>query len=181
MESLGNNFDYMEVIFVKGSTPFGVTYDIQEDEFNMYLSKMRQYQQYKFFQVDTKEYYHRNLVLIKKIKDGTIEETKVYQQTPLHVIDLNHFRVVSFEKKKLSTIAFPSSKTYDDIKHKRKLIFRVNNKIYINFQQELDGSNKMSRKVYINFNNNKDTDVKDSVSTIKHLMQDIFRGMEAIS
>lgn len=173
-------FDYMEVVLCppKDETQNAAirSYDIDDEQFNGCLKKMKAFQyanQYKCFTVDTKEYYHRNLHLIKKIKDNVVEETKVYQVSPIDYIDCPGNRVITYDKKKLSTVVFPSTQKYDMIKYKRKLIFRINNKIYVNFQQEKDGE-KLSKKIYINFNNNKDTNIKDSFITIKKLINDIL-------
>lgn len=174
----GTQFEYMEVILCpedcKNITSNGCSrcYNISDDEFSRYLSNMRMQMQYKYFTVDTKEYYHRNLQLVKKLKGNAVEETKVYQMTPINILDFKNFRIVIYDKKKLSTVAFPSSQRYDFIKYKRKLIFRVNNKIYVNFQQEKDGE-ILSKKIYINFNNNKDTNIKDVCNLIKKLIKDI--------
>ena len=186
MDSLQKTpFDYLEVVFIPdiNSTTIGRSYDVSAQDFNMYLGKMKRWSNLKCFQADSKEYDHRDLQLVKKIKDNEVQESKVYQTTPIAIIDEDCYRVIAFEKKKLSTVVFPSSKTYDQIKYKRKLIFRVNNKIYINFQQEyITGNENVFRKIYINFNNNKDTDIKDNFNTIKQYINDIFlTHREAIS
>jgi hypothetical protein len=183
MDALHNTpFDYLEVIFTpiptQTKTGIGRSYSVSPQDFNMYLGKMKRWPQLKCFQADSKEYDHRDLQLVKKIKDNEVQESKVYQTTPVAVIDEPSYRVIAFEKKKLSTVVFPSSKTYDQIKYKRKLIFRVNNKIYINFQQELMNE-EVFHKIYINFNNNKDTDIKDSLATITQYVNDIFSTHKA--
>jgi hypothetical protein len=171
---LKTHFDYFEVVLMQGhANGIGRSFDVSPHNFNMYLAKMKSYPNLKCFQADSKEYEHRDLQLVKKIKDNEVQESKVYQTTPVKVLDNDNCRIIAFEKKKLSTVVFQSSKSYDHIKHKRKLIFRVNNKIYINFQQEFMNG-KVFRKIYINFNNNKDTDMKDSFTTIMQLMRDIF-------
>lgn len=181
MDAIQNTpFDYLEVVLIPNTpnTGIGRSYDVSAVDFNMYLAKMKKWPNLKCFQADSKEYDHRDLQLVKKIKDNEVQESKVYQTTPVAIIDESCYRVVAFEKKKLSTVVFPSSKTYDQIKYKRKLIFRVNNKIYINFQQEFI-KDKVFRKIYINLNNNKDTDIKDSFATITQYINDIFLTCKA--
>lgn len=167
------NFDYLEVLFCRDGV-----YDMSEERFNALLSKMKRIHS-KCFQVDLKEYIHRNLRMIKKITENNeVEETKVYQISCMEVKDdpHNNYRVISSSRKKLSPVAFPSSMSYDDIQKKRRTVFRINNKIYVNFDKEVSlklGDNTPRQKVFINFNNNKDTDIKDSLNVIKQLIESI--------
>lgn len=176
-----NGFDYLEVIVMNDDN----TYNMSEDKFNMMLTRLKKDNKsnFKYFQCDTKEYYNRNMILIKKNKDGDIIETKAYQVKTINVdildnmgIEDNKLCVLKQERKKVSTIIFPSSKVYDNIVYKRKLIFRVNNKIYINFQIEQlpDYPSETRRKVYINFNNSKDTDIKDVIDNINNILNDLL-------
>lgn len=174
-----NGYDYLEIIMMMDEN----TYDIPEEQFNTMLSRLKKDNKsnFKYFQCDTKEYYNRNMVLIKKNKDGDIIETKAYQIKTIDVnnIDVpggNKVCVLKQERKKVSTIIFPSSKTYDNIVYKRKLIFRVNNKIYLNFQMEHlpEYPGVTRRKVYINFNNSKDTDIKDVIDIINNILCDLI-------
>lgn len=167
------NFDYMEVILCTNDV-----YDVSEPIFNETLSKVKRTYN-KCFQVDLKEYLHRNLRMIKKInEDNIVEETKVYEGSCIEIIDdpSNKYRVVTSYRKKLSPVAFPSSMIYDDIIKKRRTVFRINNKIYVNFEKEISMKHpnaQVHNKIFINFNNNKDTDIKESLHFIKQLLESI--------
>lgn len=133
----------------------------------------------KSFVVDTKEYVYKNLRMIRKINDqNLVEETKVYQMNAMEIHDdpLKTYRMVLYDRKKLSVVAFPSSKSYDDIIKKRKTVFRVNNKIYVNFEKEFsEKDSNVYHKVYMNFNNNKDTDIKDSIAVLQNILNTLQR------
>ena len=174
MDSLTcTKFDYLEVVLATDNV-----YDIPEERFEELLSKCRR-QYGKCFQTDLKEYLYRDLRMIKKINDkNEVEETKVYQTSCVEVQDdpKNKYKVATFYKKKLSPVSFPSTMIYDDVIKKRRTVFRINNKIYINFDKELsfkhqDGT--LRHKVFINFNNNKDTDIKESMNLIQQLQESI--------
>lgn len=173
------NYDYLEIILITEED----NYDIPENTFNDLLCKLKSdtNSSYKYFQCDTKEYHNRQMLLLKKIKDNDVIETKAYQMKLVDVHDTivcqQKLRILKNEKKKVSTIIFPSAKQYDNIVFKRRLIFRVNNKVYINFQIEKiaeDGSN-VRRKIYINFNNSKDTDMNDISDNINAVLTTLLR------
>lgn len=162
-------FDYLELVLVERVGETERRYDMSEQEFNTYLQRMKA-TNFKYFQTDSKEYVQGNMLLVKKIENNSVTESKAYQIIPLEVVDVStNIRAVAYERKKLSTIAFQSTKNLDMIKHKRRLIFRVNNKIYVNFQCELCEGH-MCRKVFINFNNSKDADLKESFNTMQSLL-----------
>lgn len=170
MEAIDIPYDYVEIILSTNCrNQYGRQYDIPKELFDSYLQKMKN-MKLKYFQSDFKEYINGDLHLIKKIEDNTVKETKLYNLIPVHINDNENFRVVYYEKKKLSTIAYQSSRKQHSVCHKRKLIFRVNNKIYINFQQEICDEN-IFHKIYINFNNSKDSDIKSIIETISDLIK----------
>lgn len=164
-------FDYLEILLVQhiGNSD-SVKYDIPEPDFNSYLQRLKS-TPYKYFQTDSQECAQGNLFLVKKIENNAVTESKAYQVNPLEIIDsVPGFRIVAYEKKKLATIAFQSTKSLDHVKHKRKLIFRVNNRIYINFQYEYC-EGEVHRKIFVNFNNSKDADQKESFNIIQGILE----------
>lgn len=169
------DFEYMEVILtytppISQDDYTSYTYDIPKDMFDGILQKMKA-THYKYFQHDVLEKVLGNLVLSQKIEDGHVVETKVHHVTPLQIYHSGAFVTVMMEKQKLASIMFPSVMRVDDEKMKRKLVFRINNKIYVNFQQEYSpiSPNHIIRKIYINFNNSKHADVKESMNIIENL------------
>jgi hypothetical protein len=156
---LDSRFDYMEIVFC--NTKDANSYDIPEDQFMDMMFKMKK-ANYKYFQTDSQDYIKGNKHMKKKIVAGEVQEVKVYNISPLYIINENKYIKVAYEKQKLSSIMFPSIDDVDTFVVTRKLIFRVNNKVYVNFQlQRTPGSDKIIRKVYINFNNSRDTDIEE--------------------
>jgi hypothetical protein len=171
-------FDYMEIVLKTPETfPHNISirdcvinsYHIDTDVFLSIMKKMKT-SQYKYFQHDIYEKRIGNLVLSHKISNNTVVETKVYNICPLNVQESDRFTTIIMEKQKLSSIMFPSITDIDEEKYKRKLVFRVNNKVYVNFQQEfVPGSTNTHNKIYINFNNTKNTDMKETLHIIENL------------
>lgn len=172
--TLPPSFDYLEVVFT-GASPDHKTSQkpfVSQQLFDKMLARM---QDARAFQSDHKEYILENLTMTKKIEDGAVTETKVYQMYPVAIQDHPGFRVIFYHKKKLTTIAFPSTKTFDDVKYKRRLTFRINNRVYVNFQIEKhEHAQPTYPKVYINFNSSKDADLKESVAAINTIIQKLL-------
>lgn len=162
------HFDVLEVMYCP-SLQDG-TYDVSESEFATLLTKARRWGG-RPFEVDTKEYHLKGMVMIRKIEQEVCVETKVYQTTTLAVEDVEPvYRYVFMNKKKLSPVAFPSTKEHDAILYKRRTVFRINNRIYLNFEQERGPF----RKIYVNYNHGKDADLRESMDTIATLLQRLF-------
>jgi hypothetical protein len=160
-------FDYLEVVLMHPDRPN--SYDIPEEQFIDLINKFKKRQ--KGFQQFTKEYVYNDMHLIKKIENNDVVESKVYKQKAIEIqnVENGKFRMVFYEKKKLPVIAFQSTSNIHNTVYKRKLIFRVTNKLFINFQLEMHDT-ELSRKIYINFNNSKDADHKDIEQKITHFM-----------
>lgn len=168
-------YDYMEIILVNPSSTDSLsrTYDMSSAAFYSLYNNFKT-PSTKFFYVDLKEHVKGNLHLIKKIEKNMVTDTKLYTMKPIRVIDTSCFRIVFFERRKLSTMAFPSTLNHDVVYVKRKLVSRINNKLYLNFQQEMCvGSDDLHYKIYINFNNNKDTDINDTFQILTKLMSEM--------
>ena len=133
MEEVDFPYDYAEIVLSQPCDNLcSRQYHVTKEVFDTYLQKMKTLN-FKYFQSDFKEYINGDLHLVKKIEDNTVKETKLFNLIPVYVKDIENFRIVYYEKKKLSTIAYQSTRKQDSVCHKRKLIFRVNNKIMKNF------------------------------------------------
>ena len=166
-------YDYLEVVITKDNN----TYDVSPELFEKILQTFAQTcKTYKYFQSDYKEYIYRNTHMIKKIENDTVTETKVYMYRPVFINNINNTKYIFYERKKISSINFPSKKEYDTVIYKRKMIFRINNKIYVNFQQEIfpEDSDKIYHKIFINFNNHKDSDLTETSTKISSLLNTLI-------
>lgn len=162
------SFDYMELIVVNKDDP--TSYDIQQEQFHRMIQLMIVNKHYKMFQVDTQEYIYGTVHMFKNICNGEVQEVKVYNMVPIHFASDNGLLTVKYERQKLSSVTFPSVTEIDMVKLYRRLIFRVNNKIYVNFQIEKTDTEAFVRKVYVNFNNSHDTDVSDSTKILEQVV-----------
>lgn len=149
--------------------------DIHEDAFARYMEKARACVASKPFQVDHKEYIYGNLHLTRKVQDESCVETKAYQLAVKQVEDRETYRAVYYERKKLAATSFPSTMDTHMTTYKRRLIFRINNRIYLNFQHYWHDDAALFRKVYINYNISKDVDFKADMADIHALISQIMQ------
>ena len=147
-------------------------YSLSSDEFFNYMDKMQKKYD-KCFQTDHKEYILNNMRLIKQVSEtGDVDDTKVNM---FHVLKTDvlssELMMVIYDKKKLPIVGFPSTSSLSGIKHVRRLIFRVNNRIFVNFQEEkVHGSEEMCYRLFVNYNHSDGVDLKESVSKINMLI-----------
>jgi hypothetical protein len=143
------NANYYEIIIMKSEN----VYDLGECEFSKILSKMIS-TDYKFFERQYKEYFIDDII----IHNYNNEETKVSKLKPKNYIDIDNYRIIGYQKTKLTSINYPSTTYIFNINYIKKLIFRVSNRIYINFEISLDEDSLKTYKVYINYNHDQNVD-----------------------
>ena len=124
----------------------------------------------KYFQHDYVEHHKNELRLIQKIEADQVTETKVnmmrlcdFKLLPLNIITY-------FDKKKVPIITFPSTNKLNDIKYIRKVIFRINNRLYVNFCEEKSSSNTIIYRINININYTDGMDIEDMKKRIKRIL-----------
>jgi hypothetical protein len=179
MENRTPEFDYQEVILLASSSappasgsPHSssdtrvYTYDIPKERFHMMLQRLRQ-KGMRCFQQDIIETYYQTLQRQQFVEQGKVTETKTFDITPLECSRpcAKGFLTVSFKKRKVPDILFPSMLTYHLQKYLRRYVFRINNRLFINLQIE----NNVQHKIYINFNNSKDVDIEKVLNHISEL------------
>jgi hypothetical protein len=78
----------------------------------------------------------------------------------------NKFCMLAHHKNKLSILSLPSSlKVYND-NVVRKMIFRISNRVFVNFEHGMTGEEKYY-KVYVNYNHDSGVDVNNAIDIIK--------------
>lgn len=172
-------YDYLEVI-VLHKTVYENTvfeYNIGKDRFYALLNKMKQSpmtKEFKFFQNDYVETRHGQLQRMQYYQGGKLVETKIYDVKPVLVSSHEDHIKVYYQRQKVPDVMFPSTLTYDSIRKFRRLIFRVNNRLFLNFQIEKNqdiSPNNECYKVFVNFNNARDADNSQVQKTIDAIMQ----------
>lgn len=143
---------------------------LSRDEFYDYLRKIMQ-MSYKYSQKQFKElvignthYYNFNN-----------QEVQVYSETTNNVAEIsntNTYIAVAQNRSKLSILGFPSTRNIYVENVKRRLTFRITNRIFVNFEHgEEDGT--IFYNIYLNFNHDKDVDVENAIGTIEKVLQNI--------
>jgi hypothetical protein len=153
--------NYIELKLYKKKCTENV-YDINfsKEEFYNIMNRLK----YKCFQKDCKQYVSGNLIY----ENFNNEDVKVYKTEVKNIIIKNHYIISFYNKSKLSVLNFESSKNINDINYIRKLIFRVSNRIYINFEIKKKNNN-LVYNIYINYNHDDTVDlslINDSLENI---------------
>jgi len=147
---------------------FGI--GLSEKQFYEVLNKINAtHKGFKYFQREYKEYVLKNLVC----QCFTNDEVKVMKKKSLDVSPLadEKFIQVAYNKTKLTLVNFDSTKNLHQISYIKKLIFRVSNRIYINFEISIDSKTKTkSYMIYINYNHDDNVDFSVTEKSIKELI-----------
>lgn len=132
---------------------------LSEQKFYDIMNKIDTKKNIKYFQREYKEYILNDLVC----HCFTNDEVKVMKKIPLSISELNNtpnFIQVAYNKSKLTLVNFDSTKNLHRISYIKKLIFRVSNRIYINFEISIDSKTKNKiYSVYINYNHDDNVDI----------------------
>lgn len=150
------------------------------DDFSYLLSCIARAQHdFKYFQKEYKEYIYNEVI----VQNNNNTEIKVYRQNPNFIQYNNNCVCIGYTRNKMTFLNVPSTKNIFDINYVKKLIFRINNRIFINFQINMDSNKEKTYMVYINYNHEQNIDV-DGVTQILNKIFDIFgisKQLESIS
>lgn len=157
--------NYFEVFVTsKAKSQHGDTdvYEIglTKEEFTHLLAKFGKasFEGMKHFQKEYKEYVYNEAVVHNYMNT----EVRVFKNTPVLVQDQNKCVVVAYNRSKLTFLNVPSTKTIHDIQCVKKLIFRVNNRIFVNFQAASPPGGKendVTYTVYVNYNHEQNVEM----------------------
>jgi len=133
-------------------------YNISLDEQDFYniLSKIDQ-KKFKFFQKEYKEYINQEHIC----NIFTNDETRVYDKKNINIIEKEKFITIASNLNKLTLLNFSSTKNHNKISFVKKLIFRITNRIYLNFEISINTlypKNKIYT-IYINYNHDDTVDI----------------------
>ena len=150
--------NYIEYIKVKDDSIIGpdgqlnaYNTNLNKDEFMTLLARMKKFN-YKSFTKTYKQYIQDDIIY----NNYENKEIKVYTIIPLsyETINNNNFLKISYKKSK-TNIHNISPITTSYIK---KFSFRVNNRIYVNFETYITDDDEYFR-LYINYNHEKNVDM----------------------
>lgn len=129
---------------------------LSSEQFYKMLGNMKT-SEFKFFQKEYKEYTHKDITCQSYVND----ETKVFKRKHLSLQKYDEYVLFKSMRQKLTLLNFPSTKNLQQVMYVKKLIFRVSNRIYINFQISIDMNQQQKcYAVYINYNHEENVDVQ---------------------
>ena len=125
-----------------------------ENDFNKLLRTLSK--NLRPFEKQQKITKYNDLILIKNLSDNKFN---LYTLSYInHYIINNNILAIEYNKNNLPAYQFPSTNNINDKYYLNKIIFKITNRIYINFElmkkYENDKEN-IYRRIYINFNNDK--------------------------
>lgn len=149
--ALGN---YTEVVLLDEDT----SYDISDKVFYRLINDIRS-KGYNCFQKHFKEYVFRNMFF----ENNDQKQVKIYKKTLLYSVDMNNsaMKIMTFNKEKQPYHLFPASTMLHSISYVSRLIFKENNRVYINFEKRKyeEIPDVSFNKVYINYNHDENVDL----------------------
>lgn len=149
--------------------------NIGYDSFMSLLDTMRD-RSFKFFQKEYKEYIYKDIIC----QCYTNDETKVFKKKTLKMSSLKNWIVIYNNKIKQTLLNFPSTTDLQYTSYNKKLIFRVNNRIYVNFKISLDtNTNNKWYEVYINYNHEENVDTQLAKTTLEEVIKMLESGLES--
>ena len=136
----------------------------KEDFDNMLLTMNKANTDFKYFQKEYKEYKY-NEVTVHNYKNT---ETRIFKFLPQIICKNDNALLIGYQRNKLTFLSVPSTTSIYEISYIKKLIFRVNNRIFINFQCSYSDNIK-TYSVYINYNHEANIDPDGVTNAIKQI------------
>ena len=169
-----NDYNYVEIFFTNGGcSKNGLDIyktNLESDPFFTLLNRMKN-TKFKFFQKEYKEYVHKDIVC----QSYTNDETKVFKKKTVKLTKLPKAVIVYYNKTKQTLLNFPSTTDLQQTTYIKKLIFRINNRIYVNFKISLDvNTDAKWYEVYINYNHETNVDTQLTYNTLN----EVFKMLE---
>lgn len=167
MLDCSTKFNYVEIYLVREKELTAYSIDYNQSDFYNIMNKFKT-TSFRFFQKDYKEYVYKDLEA-QYHDDGM----KVAKTTLVHYNDETPgYITLYFNKQKLTPMNFPSAILFEKVTFVRKLIFRVNNRIYVNFVCSLDDETNMKTySIYLNYNHEDNVDMTSIKKTINECIQ----------
>ena len=164
MESLFdvNDMNYMVFYILSGeNNKIGMDFKM----FTSYLTRLRK-TPYKYLKKEYKEYVHEDITY----ENDCNNDIKVYSKYPILAKTLNdNILGILYTKTKLTILSFPSSLKINTINYVKKLSFRVNNRIYINFEIKLNSLEEKTYAIYVNYNHDINVDKSEHIKLIRQV------------
>ena len=139
------------------------------NDFQTYLFRMKN-TTYKYFQKEYKEYLYDNITN----QNYNNEEIKISKQNALtnKIININNndIVIIGYQKIKQSVLNYPSTTKIYYSSYVKKMIFRINSRIFLNFSISLHNDNTKTYRVYLNYNHDNKVDLDISNKNITEII-----------
>lgn len=161
--------NYYEYVFLPSSTlgdTDSVAYNWDEAGFAVVMKRLA-FKNLKHYELKLKQYVkdtlHYEVVIDHK---GEISEIRSYLKNALgYEFPKPNILKLSYNKHKQPIHSFSSSRDMHDVSYTRRVTYRVNNRIFINFECSKSAeSGEIIRKIFINVNLDNNVDV-DYINT----------------
>lgn len=155
LQTYCTNGNYLEIILQQKEN----ISDIPDTMFFKLLQKLKT-KGHSCFQKQYKEFVYRNMFYENNDKN----QIKIYKKHLTTTDNINNtMKLLVYHKEKLPYHVFPSTTMIHSISYVSKVIFKVNNRVYINFEKRTydsdDKSNVSFNKIYINYNHDDNVDL----------------------
>lgn len=164
------DYDYMEITLLVSEDD--LCYNIPSSKFDALLQHIKTdslFNTCKVFQNDIIETKHGALHRMQYMDGEKVKECKIYDVSLKRHEVVNGFVETKYMRRKIPDVLFPSTNKYDMRRLIRRLTFRMNNRVFLNFQQELEDDGVIRRKVFINYNHSSDVDVKETTDIMRKI------------
>jgi hypothetical protein len=171
--SMPERANYLEIMFLDPTKPNSLTQietTLSESAFSDYLSKMKRHQRFKHFSKSFKTYVNAAV----HMENTGHEDIKVYTKTVLDVCPSSSSEYVSvyFNKEKKPYHAFPSTSNLHAVYYTNRLSFRVNNRLYVNFDiRKYPDDLAETRHVFLNYNHDSNVDFENISVMIDNVLK----------
>ena len=169
---INNDANYYEYVYaVSKVSNERIDINVPEPEFVRLMTKVKT-EGFKYFAKNYKVFQHNTLIY----KNNENNDVKLYNRLPVECSFLNEKIVAcSYSMGKVPIHMFPCSLDINDVHYSNSLIFRIHNRIYLNFEKQsyphLD--NKVCRKIFVNYHHDQNVDIQyiaDHINRIINLL-----------
>lgn len=153
-----NDFNYLEINILNDITTLQnniININWNEEKFNKLIIKFINQYKLRPFEKKFRICKHQDKSLILNINENKYYVNKLLYIN--HSLNDNHI-LIKYKKENLPPINFPSTSNINDTYYLNKIIFKITNRIYINFELKkkfINDEEIIFRRVYINLNNDK--------------------------
>lgn len=143
---------------------------LSEEQFSSLLKRMAKSQskhQYKYFQKEYKEYVYNDIV----VQNYKNTETRAFKNQTIAIEHAAGRLTLAHARSKLTFLSVPSTKNIHEVAYVKKLTFRVNNRIFVNFVSKIDEKTReTTRFAYVNYNHESNVDADGVEKTLEEVL-----------